>query len=344
MGMLGLLVPGVGMGGGTAVPSATGPVTPIVRVPTTDDVIWRPVAEPVTGTLDTRIQNYIEDRIVENPAGDYMPYYTDYEHDPGDLWPGGTFTKNSACWAAGLDMSGVGTRVQGQYWFKCTLLSRDHALTANHTVSGGEVGRTYYFIKDDGTVEEAVVADYQRFITSDITILYFTASVSTDLKVYSVLPENYTDYLVYDPTDLEVEPLFDDPLNGKPLLFLDDDNRVSISTISNMSPEAGATLTHTNVVHKYPNRGDYYEFPVTGDSSNPLFLLLNGDLVVVGSHFGATYFHFITRFIDELNEIMTDLDTRSNGYQLTIKSLLTPTVATTVRRVRPSSSDVIRRV
>ena len=372
MGLLGLLVPGVGMGGGTAVPSATGPVTPIVRVPTTDDVIWRPVAEPVTATLDARIHAQVDDRIVESPAGSYLPIWSNYDHerdagvDPA-VWsvPEGGFVLNADCWAAGLNFFGVGTFITSTHFFGATLISPRHVIAANH--AGLSAGKEIHFIRADGSVYDATVASSQQVtegMTADIEIGYLEEDADVDF--YRVLPKTFDDFLTYDETDMAgIVPPPTNPtptgLSGKPFIVLDQLRKALIGRLNRFTIAAVNTTIVNGIYNdgntKYPNRDDYWlSLNVLGNSSWPTFLLVDGELVLIGVHINANgaigwndsaiQHQDLGRpsNFDAINTVMNTLQGANSSYQLATKSLLTPSTTSIVGRVPRSSAGVIRRV
>ncbi len=333
MGLLGWLT-NLGMGGGEVSafvdrPSSRDRLYPrLSRVgsphPRLHSPRWRP--EPVG--IDADIQWQVNSRIVANPTGDYLHIWSDYDIRKDDAWvvPSGGFTLNSACWASGLNFHGVGTAVKGNSYYGVTLVSPVHFITAEHV--NINTGTTVYFIKPDGSVYEATVAaDSLQVDTEDIDVGLLSEAVPAGIPFYSVLPEDYDDHLTLDPTDLtdtneagDDYPTYPtaaqaDGLSGKPAVMMEQERRACVGRIVR-SAELSSVLVYGTGDPKYPDRDDYWIELVAGDSGWPTFLLVDGELVLLGSHISAIVDRHLAFNADVVNAHMVTLH-GSAEYQLT---------------------------
>lgn len=344
------------------------PSTVIRRVSRTDGIIVRPSGPVSYDSIDDRIQAAIDRRTVASPAGSYLETLDEWPAPSDGIWtvPSGGFSWNTACWAAGLDFSGVGYYFgTSNKWYACTLLSERHGLIADHTITIPNItGATVYFINSDGDVHEAVV-DSALNVVSDLTLVYFTGAVPAGYAVYRTLPADYDTYLTYDSSDLQdmidagADPIgTPDGLFGKPVVFLDQERKALLSRIYGLSEGVPNVQSIWAAQHspKRPERLAYWpdsEALVTGDSGGSNWLLLDGELVFIAVAFSAgsigpwnTYqaASFLTEAIQTLiNTAMDTLQGSNSSYQLETKRLDTPLASTPVQRI-PRSSGVVTRV
>jgi len=276
-----------------------------------------------TATVCT-IQEEITQRISGDPTGDYLNTLTNYNPVAYDPFPEpeGGFVWNTNCWAADLNWTGVGAWAEGQYWFAATLISRRHILTAHHC--GIDPTDIVYFIASDSSVYAAEVAAKQQVGTTDFDVAYLTEDVPAGITYYSVVPENYNDYLSYDPTDLGDDPPDNpDGLYGKPLIVCDKERKATIGRVFLINQGISTNADD----YKYTDREAYWEGVEPGDSSAPNFLLASGELLLAGTNASGNVYQVTATFIDfpgriaAVNAVMASLDTGSTGYQLTIGDL-----------------------
>ena len=300
------------------------------------------------GFLDDKIQKAITDRTAENPSGSYLPIWSNYDHerDAGvnpAVWsvPDGGFVLNADCWAAGLNFFGVGTFITSTHFFGATLISPRHVIAANH--AGLSAGKVIHFIRADGSVYDATVASSQEVTevtNSDIEIGYLTEAAEVDF--YRVLPKTFDDFLTYDETDMAgIVPPPTNPtptgLSGKPFIVLNRLRKALIGRLKRFTIGGGnSTIVdgiYNNGNTKYPNRDEYWVplgLNVQGNSSWPTFLLVDGELVLIGIHtmaFGAIgwgdgpiqHQEVLGRpsTFDAINVAMNTLQGNNSDYQLT---------------------------
>lgn len=183
------------------------------------------------------------------------------------------------CWA-NLDWSGVSSsNSQNNHRRGATAISPLHVLMATH-----------YRISNNQTItidgETRTVVNQGGIPNSDISIGLLDSPVS---KFYKVLPSNWFNYLT---------------IHRLPMVVCTDQQRHAILRDANaMSP----TLVHF--------QSDVFsEAIVSGDSGQPLFTIINGELVLLGSHWTSASCTHISYYINEINNVMNFL---GGGYQLT---------------------------
>lgn len=183
------------------------------------------------------------------------------------------------CWA-NLDWSGVSSNPNRR---GATAISPLHVLMATH-----------YRISNNQTItiggETRTVINQGGIPNSDISIGLLDSPVS---KFYKVLPSNWSDYLT---------------IHRLPMIICTDQQRHAILRDIN-----SITLT---VMH-FPSK-TFSETIVSGDSGQPLFTVINEELVLLGSHWTSIDCVHISNKIPEINNVM---DFLGGSYNLTTVDL-----------------------
>jgi len=169
------------------------------------------------------------------------------------------YVRNTDCWAADLDLTcispwnstGAGQRAG-------TLISPRHIVFAYHYRIS--VGATIRFVDGDNNVVNRTVTARQRIGTTDLMIGVLDAN-ATGCGFAKVLPADWADYI---------------PNNGIyiPALALDQQEKALVTNGNNIG----------GVYFRVPTdvtRLTFYESLIFGDSGNPGFLIIDGDLVVL---------------------------------------------------------------
>jgi hypothetical protein len=173
-----------------------------------------------------------------------------------------TYTRNTNCWAAAVDLSGVVVATAGgaPYWHG-TLISSQHIVMAKHAYNG--VGSAKRFVGRSGTVYNTTIAAIldpwpgqswsAEFASWDIVIGRLSAAIPTnDVAFYSILPPTYTNQ-------------FPNGLSDVPCLVYDQHARCAVADLNSPASQNAPSD---------PTRAQFWSMPYTGDSGRPTFLLL----------------------------------------------------------------------
>ena len=177
-------------------------------------------------------------------------------------------------WASQFDFTGVawnGVKAG-------TLITDQHIVLAAHYLRG--IGEVVQFLNSDGITEERTVIAY-KFLRKydaelgDACIEKLSAPVSEKVKVYPLLKSDITNDLT--------------SLNGAPYIMTDKTAKAFPEKILALRYAGNADYKVYNVVNwgknsKYPSF--MYHGAVGGDSGNPHFLYMNGELVIGSVLFG----------------------------------------------------------
>jgi hypothetical protein len=213
-----------------------------------------------------------------------------------------TYARNAACWASSLDWSGVSPTNSAEAFKRGgTLISPRHLVWANHFNIPN--GTTLTFVNNANEVFTKTVINSLRIGATDIRVGVLNSDVDQSVTYYAVLPADYRDYLVSVL------------LTYLPLITTDQEQKALCRELINVGA-SGQSWAHRAA--QTGNRADYTENLVVGDSGQPLFMLINGQLVLLGSHYSAGAVPQLANYTTEINAAMTTL---GGGYQLTTADL-----------------------
>ncbi len=231
------------------------------------------------------------------------------------------YVRNTNCWAYGFDLTCVAA--YNSYMYQAltnccahgsdccsyskptrmggTLISPRHIVFAHHFYPAN--GTELRFVANNNTVIARVLSNSVPIGGTDIRIGVLDSDVPTNLITFAkVLPSNLTNYFP--------NSLYPISSNSIPALCLDQDENALESDIS--------TVFHhiSFVAPVEATRRRFYEAKISGDSGQPAFMILNGQLVLLTvwtSGGGGTGF-FMTAYLSQIDSAMAAL---GGGYSLT---------------------------
>lgn len=223
-----------------------------------------------------------------------------------------SYTRNTDFWASDVDLTSISPWNSNAGKNKAgVLVTPRHVLNAAHY--DYPVGTIIRFIKSDNTVVDKTVIARQRqpyYGTSqthpDFTIYTLDSDVPSGINFAKVLPSNYSNYISTDNvSDTRI-----------PAMGLDAEEKGTIRDISRITTEAWFQEPSDS------DRSNLYESIIVGDSGNPVFAILNGELVLltVWTSGGPGMGSLIASYISIINQMIVDSDTSagvSTGYSLT---------------------------
>jgi len=236
-----------------------------------------------------------------------------------------TYVRNTNCWAYGLDLTCISPwNSSGLYTKAGVMISPRHIACAGHLPIPD--GSTIRFIEADGTVVTRTMdtmiihPDYAPYYP-DIAIGVLDSDVPSSITFAKILPQDWRDYVIpYLASGSEYVPWAAGPaeysLWGIPAVYIDQEEKILVSDAWKLyvPPESvNATLSCTTPLDA--DRALFYETIISGDSGNPIFIIINDELVLLSVITSAgpvgTNFSY---FKDDINTMMTTL---GGGYQLT---------------------------
>lgn len=230
-----------------------------------------------------------------------------------DTANGNTFIRNNNCWINNINLTCISPwNSTGRNTMGGTLISRRHVLFCEHLNFRPQIGSTIKFVTSDNTVVSRTITNrltHPSYVPyyPDICIGLLNEDVPSSISFAKVLPANWRTYL----PSLSVYATI-------PVVRLNQHERASVADWRGSFSTGSFSL-------QYPAstlRQQYYENIVSGDSGNPAFVLINGELIVIGTFTSgnAGSGTLISDHINAINTMMTTLDPIS-GYQLTTINL-----------------------
>jgi hypothetical protein len=205
----------------------------------------------------------IDSRIALKHAATNKPIYSTQNHVSR------TFVRNPECWAADLDLTCISPSNNREGNFRAgTLITKRHViLVAHYNLKAND--SIYFVTKDNITIRRKIIAhkvntDWSTNVP-DIEILTLNEDVPESITPCHFLPSNYGLYLTGDG-------------DGLPVLYTDQQENALVADIWSINSSKLFELQ----VPILANRLALNESVVTGDSGNPVFLILNGKPVIFG--------------------------------------------------------------
>lgn len=277
----------------------TASVTTATTTGATTDVI----TGYATGSLRKHISDAIDTKLAGKTASSALPIFTTQDH------ANATYVRNANCW--GADYVSALTALSpwnsvGGAQYAGILISPRHVLFATHW--SAPAGATIRFVTTDNTVVTRTISSIQaltqsQFLYPDLTIGKLDSDVPGTIAFARVLP-SFTAKL----PSLASYPVVCAATDQEEKLLVREVTSIPTST----SPYALVTFRAPSDA----TRSAFYEDVVGGDSSNPAFMIINGQLVVLTcwTYGGAGSGSSVFAFKSAINTAMTSL---GGGYTLT---------------------------
>ena len=215
-----------------------------------------------------------------------------------------TYVRNPDLWCGDLDITCASPwNSSGSHKRAGTLVTPRHVIGAAHYEYS--VGAVVRFVEKDGTVHDRTVAgkarhpDYSPHIP-DLTIYTLDSDLPPTIKPCAVMPSDYISYLVNEQVKTAC-------------LGLDQEEKALIIDWNS----GGRMRTPTD-----PNRLIFHENKISGDSGNPAFIIVDGELVLmtVWTYGGAGGGTAVADYISGINTMIATADTQagvSTNYTVT---------------------------
>ena len=232
------------------------------------------------------------------------------------------YVRNTHCWAHGFDLTGIAAYNSFGWemstnsccpWEKATrrggtLISPRHVVFANHYTPPN--GTELRFVANDNTVVARVLSNSVQIGSTDLRIGVLDSDVPTNLITFArVLPSSFTNYF---PNSLI--PGSSTPI---PVLGLNQDENAlgSDTPMATFCAQAWSAFIWF-MAPADATRSRFYEDKISGDSGQPAFIILNGQLVLltVWTSGGGGAGYFVTEYLSQINSVMAAL---GGGYSLT---------------------------
>jgi hypothetical protein len=251
----------------------------------------------ITNTLAREVSDAVDNRIAGLNPSLSKPIYTTQNHTTS------TYVRNTGCWVSDLDLTSISPwNSTSSNNMAGVLISRRHIIFAAHYQINN--GATIRFVDNNNNVITRTMVNklthpnYTPYYP-DITIGLLDSDVPPSINFAKILPQNWKNYLPSLSSSYTL-----------PCLVLDQEEKALISELYFLETSA-AFKSPTNTV-----RSNFFESIILGDSGNPAFLIIDGELVIitVWTFGGAGAGTSIVYHKDAINSMMASL---GGGYSLT---------------------------
>lgn len=251
-------------------------------------------ASNVSGTLRHEADAEIDTAIAGKNAETSQPLWT--VRTPSTL----SYSRNAQSWGAGYDLTphaayNSATVAYQPLWGGVTLVSPRHIIGAAHT-GHPQAGCTYHFVKADGTACVRTCTAASTVGSTDIRLGILASDVDSGISFARVLPDTWAVKL---PT-LALRHIACARINRQQRLILHELHDLAANAVFQ------APLDST--------RATFHITPVSGDSGSPLFLVIDGKMVLLTTLYSASGGPSLISQRSAINAALTAL---GGSYQLT---------------------------
>lgn len=209
------------------------------------------------GSLSEHVNAQVNSRLVGKTPSTSKPIYSTRD---------GTnhiYVRNTAGWAYSVDLTCI-----SPFSWHGALVSPRHIHSANHAAPSGQIR---FVTTDNQVITRTIVATYNPGADSRISLL--DSDVPSSIKFAKVLPNNFLNYMP-DVDFRRVAALCTDQ-EDKALVF---------------DTSLGRAYSWTTFFWPVDSvRATFNETAIGGDSSSPLFLIINGELVFLASWLSSNF-------------------------------------------------------
>lgn len=240
------------------------------------------------------------------------------------------FVRNEECWAK--DIKGItaispwNSRQDNRR--AGIAISPRHVLFVEHSDYNLEVGDTIYFVtRNNVTISRQIIQEKDHpttgFGSGDFNVALLDSPLPDDIEIIKLLPRNSYNYFPIDLynapndlkfgenyTDIDIPYIFHTDQEEKAcILKLDTLNWYPASGTDN-SPDTGyGTASYINDTTGLSSTSQWGETVISGDSGNPVMMLLKGEAVLISMFTTSTSGPFVSqeRNFNEINQMIEDV-------------------------------------
>ena len=244
------------------------------------------------------------------------------------------FVRNEQCWAK--DIKGITSispwNSRGDNQRAGVAISPRHVIFVEHLGFHPNVGDTIYFVtRDNVTISRQIIQHKNHPATDwyagDFGIGLLDTPLPDDIEFMKILPQDSYNYFPMKSLGQNGNFEWDDDRGDKTYLFsIDQEEKATIRSLRRLQWAYGgksddpdtydwSLLYHAALFTENDQTGiastsEWYEQAISGDSGNPMMMLLKGEAVLVSMFTGANSGSFFgqQRNINEVNLLMKDVD------------------------------------
>lgn len=236
--------------------------------------------------------------LVGSKTSSAKPIYSTQNHAAA------TYVRNSACWAASINLTAFSPWNSREANYRAGV-----AITPRHTIQAAHyplaVSDTIRFITTGNAVVTRTVSGINSISGSDIQIALLDSDLPASITPISFAPENLYDYLPSLQTF------------SVPMLATDYEEK---AFIKENFPAYWSNASHFATFRNSPTDpfSRMTEAIISGDSGNPVCMVINGSPVIISHWLGIDYGPLYHTFLTEIAAALTSL---GGGHSLSTVNL-----------------------
>jgi hypothetical protein len=195
-----------------------------------------------------------------------------------------SWVRNSASWVISYKWTGTAAGINGLGGVGGgTLITNKHVLLSAHVpyLPNSEI----FFVNDNNVTFKYNIIKIDKIDGSDIAIGTLDQSIDSSLKIYSVLPDNWQQYI---KTEINSVMGVQFVTLRLPVLFLNQDKKVSTGDITRLIDAVADVEASV-----FGTSQSYYETQRGGDSGNPIFVQVGSELALLGAWYKVGSFAWL---------------------------------------------------
>ena len=244
--------------------------------------------------------------------------------DPNGTLEGGGFgaARTSTFWAKGIDVTAVsvwnnrGFGASADFRMRgATAVTRRHIMMAKHFPLS--VSDKLWFVTADGTWIQRTMSRIASDGSKDISVGLLDAELPSTITPVKVVPSDFETYFDRDSGG-QIDS------NSRPIVMGFDHEKKGLLFQLSRASNAANNVTYFDgslVPSPYDEMAEDLE---SGDSGNPLFIIIDGEPVLITSFYTTETSPAYNKYISTINALIASVDSSegiSTGYTLTEKNL-----------------------
>jgi hypothetical protein len=201
-----------------------------------------------------------------------------------------SWVRNSESWVTSYNWTGISAGINGLGGVGGgTLITNKHVLLSEHVpyLPNSEI----FFVNDENKTFKYNIIRIEKIADSDIAIGTLDRSVDSSLKIYSVLPDNWQQYVkseIGSAMGVQFTTL------KLPVLFLDQDREVSTGEVTRITVTSFSSVADVyGPDPTFTEAQSYYDAQRGGDSGNPIFVQVGNEIILLGAWYRVSAFAWL---------------------------------------------------
>ena len=276
--------------------------------------------ESLAGYATQQIDEHFDESMDIATNGKMLVDFT----DPNGTLEGGGYgaARTSTFWAKNIDFTAVsvwnnrGYGGSADYRMRgATAVTKRHIVMAKHFLLSAS--DKLWFVTADGTWIERTVSQVASDGSTDISVGLLDSDLPSTITPVNVVPSNFETYFDRDSAGSI-------GVNDRPIVMGFDHEKKGLLFQLTRAANAGNNVTYFDGALVPSPYDDMAEDLASGDSGNPLFIIIEGKPVIITSFYTTSSSPAYNKYISTINTLIASVDSSegiTTGYTLTEKNL-----------------------